>query len=130
MTLISCLFAISLLLAFLTDRLPFFKSVKAISIITRNSVKTIRSATVGDTEKQRRLLKNSWEIFRRTTHILGLAIIVFAAGYLLIVISDILQVSSSTTLFSYLGTRQGILVSLGSFLTYFSLKKVYAWVRV
>jgi hypothetical protein len=128
--LISCVFLICLILALLAEMLPFLKSVKAITIITKNSINTIKSVKMADAEKEKRLLSNSWEILWRSFYILGLVLIMFIAGYLLIIFIDLFGIYHQPVILTYLETKQGMLVSAGAFLAYFLLKKLYERVRL
>lgn len=126
----SCVFVICLFLSFLIGWLPFLKSAKAIGIITRNSIKTIRSAHLADAEKEKRLLTNSWQIFWRSFYILGLTLLVLSAGYLLIILIDVFGIYDRPAIVTYLETGRGLLISLVAFLTYFLCRKLYVRFRL
>ena len=130
MVLISYVFAVFFILAFLADRLPLIKSINKLSMLGKISLTTISSDAMEDSEKQKLLLANSAEIFKLSLKIAALVLLVLAAGYLLVWAADLLNIVKSPLLFSFLDTVTGIVISIFAFSSWFLIKKIYARARL
>lgn len=127
---ISYLYAVFFILAFLADRLPFLSIINNISQLSKSSIKTIRSDIIGDSEKQEILLSNSFGLFKQSLKMTGLILIVAACAFLLLLLSGVFRHLNYRILFDYIITTHGLLLAVISFLSYFLLKRLYVKVRL
>jgi len=130
MLLISYEFALFFILAFVADRVPFIRAAKEISALSKESIKTMKSVIIDDSEKQKVLLANAAAIFIRSLKITGLILLILIGGYLLAFAGDEFGIVKISVLFSFLETATGIIISLLAFGSYFLLKKIYARARL
>jgi hypothetical protein len=130
MLLISYVFAVFFILALMVDRLPLIKFINEISMLSKTSFTTIGSNTMEDSEKQKLLLTNSASIFKLSLKIATLILLVVAAGYLLMLAGDLLNIVKSPLLFSFLDTVPGIVISILAFSSWFLIKKIYVRARL
>jgi hypothetical protein len=130
MVLISYVFGIFFIMAFIADCLPLIKSMQKISLLGKASFKTIGSAEIADSGKQKLLLHNSAGIFKQSLKITALVVIVLVIGYLLVLAGGFLKIVSCAAFFNCLETAQGIIISIIAFLSYFLIKKIYARARL
>jgi len=130
MVLVSYVFAVFFILAFVADRVPLIESVKEISALSKESIKTISSTAIKDSQKQRILLANSAAIFKYSLKITCLALLILIGGYLLAFVGDELGIVKISVLFGFLETVTGIMTTLMAFGSYFLLKKIYARARL
>ena len=129
MVLISEVFVLFFLLAFLADRLPLVKSIRKIAGLSKNSGAIIGSNTVSDVDKQKLLLLNSVGLFKQSLILAVLILLVLLAGYLLIMAADFCGTVKIAVLLAFLETFAGIAVSILSFCCFFIIKKVYGRAR-
>jgi hypothetical protein len=127
---ISYLYAVFFILAFLVDRLPFLSIINAISQLSKSSVKTIRSDIIEDSEKQQILLANSFGLFKQSLKMTGLILLVSACGFLLLLLSGVFRHLNYRILFDYMMTTFGLLLAIISFFSYFLLKRLHVQVRL
>jgi hypothetical protein len=130
MVLVSYVFAVFFILAFVADRVPLIESVKEISALSKESIKTISSTAIKDSQKQRILLANSAAIFKYSLKITCLALLILIGGYLLAFVGNELGIVKISVLFGFLETVTGIMTTLMAFGSYFLLKKIYARARL
>ncbi|MDB5016389.1 MAG: hypothetical protein JWQ84_1221 [Mucilaginibacter sp.] len=128
--LISYLYIVFLILAFLVDILPFFVIIKSISQLANNSIQTIRSNILEDSEKEKFLLTNAIAMFRQSLKILGFVIVTAILGFLLLSLTILFNHSNYRLLLNYTVTFGGITVSVLAFFTYFLFKKLYVKIRL
>ncbi|MDB5008168.1 MAG: hypothetical protein JWP45_2561 [Mucilaginibacter sp.] len=128
--LISYLYVVFLALAFLVDFLPFFVIIKSISQLANNSIQTIRSNILEDSEKEKFLLTNAVAMFRQSLKILGFVIVTAILGFLLLSLTMLFNHSNYRLLLNYTVTFGGITVSVLAFFTYFLFKKLYVKIRL
>jgi hypothetical protein len=122
---ISYLYAVFFILAFLTDRLPFRGIISNISRLGKNSFQTIESDDIEDSNKQGILLANSFGLFKQSIKIAGLIFLVSVCGFLLLLLGGVFQNLNYRILFDYMVTTYGLLLSIISFFSYFLLKRLY-----
>jgi len=127
---VSYLYVVFFILAFLADRLPFLSIINIISQLSKSSIKTIRSDIIGDSEKQEILLTNSFSLFKQSLKMTGLILLVSACGFLLLLLSGAFKYLSYRILFDYMITTYGLLLAIISFFSYFLLKRLYVKVRL
>jgi len=127
---ISYLYAVFFILAFLADRLPFLTIINNISRLSRDSFQTIRSAIIEDSKKQEILLANSLGLFKQSLKMTGLILLVSACGFLLLLLSGVFRHLNYRILFDYMMTTYGLLLAIISFFSYFLLKRLYVKVRL
>lgn len=127
---VSYLYVVFFILAFLADRLPFLSIINVISQLSKSSIKTIRSDIIGDSEKQEILLTNSFSLFKQSLKMTGLILLVSACGFLLLLLSGAFKYLSYRILFDYMITTYGLLLAIISFFSYFLLKRLYVKVRL
>ena len=127
---ISYLYIVFFILAILVDRLPFLPVIKKTSLLGINSVQTIKSDSLSDSEKQRLLLDNSFNIFKQSLKMLALIILIAIVAYALLMLSILFNPLNYRVLIKYLATINGLILSLVSFFSYFLLKKLYVKIRI
>ena|SRR5579872_3863496 len=127
---ISYLYTVFFVIAWLVDLLPFFSVVKNISLVSWQSMQTIKSNDIDDSEKEKILLTNSFKLFKESLKLLGFITIIAVAGFALLLASKAFKPSNYTTLLKYTLTLYGLLLSVIAFLSYFVLKKLYVKVRL
>jgi hypothetical protein len=128
--LISSVFAIFFIMAFIADGLPLIIAMQQMSILAKASLKTIGTDKMTDSEKQKLLLINSANIFKQSLKIAALVAIVLTLGYLLIFAGGFFKLVNDKAFFSFLGSTGGIIISMLGFLFYFLIKKLYARARL
>jgi hypothetical protein len=128
--LISYLYSIFFVLAFMADRLPFIAFMGRVSFIARNSVQTIQSTGLNDNQKQKLLLANSGLMFLQSVKIFVLILIVAAFGLLFSFLANVFNTGNQRFLMDYAETWRGILLSILAFLSFFCIKKVYVRVKL
>ena len=129
-TLISYLYVFFIALALLADRFPFATIVKSIALLGVSSFKTIRSDTTDDSEKEKRLLANSWGIFLQSIKIIAFIILIASGGLILLLTGSCFRSLTYGDLLSYIITFNGLILSVISFLSYYLLKKLYVKIRL
>jgi hypothetical protein len=128
--LISYLGAVCFIVAFLADYLPFVTFTNKIVLLTRSSVRTMRSAMITDADKEKILLANSMAVFTRSVKLTGLTLLVLIIGCLLLFLTNVFKISDGGFLLRYLETMHGLALSLISFTAYFLVKKIYVRIRL
>jgi hypothetical protein len=127
---ISYLYVVFFILAFLADRLPFLTIINSISRLSKGSFQTIKSDIIEDSKKQEILLSNSFGLFKRSLKMVGLILIVSICGFLLLLLSGVFKHLNYRILFDYMITAYGLLLSIISFFSYFLLKRLYVKIRL
>lgn len=129
-TIISYLYIVFFILAFLADRLHFLSIISNISRLGKSSFQIIRSDAIEDSKKQEILLTNSFGLFKQSLKIAGLILLVLVCGFLLLVLWAIVQNLNYRILVDDVMTVYGLLLSIISFFSYFLLKKLYVKIRL
>jgi len=124
------LFIVFLLLACITDILPFIKSARKITSLSQNSIKIIQSADIDDDQKQSALLKNSLAIFKESFKITLFTAILVGLLLLSLRISNFVEPLNYDYLLEFLISVTGVLLSVVAFVSYFLIKKLYGRLRV
>jgi hypothetical protein len=124
------LYIVFLMLAFLADCLPFLILIKRIAGLGANSFKTIRSANIPDTEKEKLLLFNALNMFKQSLKIIGFIALIIICGLILIWLTVYFKVLTYTRLYDYIITLNGLLLTSAAFFSYYLLKKLYVKVRL
>jgi|ERR1700743_32016 hypothetical protein len=127
---ISYLYIVFFIVAALVDYLPFLPTIRKTSLLGFNSLQTINSNNIEDSEKMKILLANSLNIFKESLKMLALIILVALSGYILLLLSIVFKSLSYTVLFNYMITLNGLVLSVISFFSYFLLKKLYVKTRL
>jgi hypothetical protein len=127
---ISYLYIVFFIIAALVDYLPFLPTIKKTSLLGFNSLQTISSNNIEDSEKMKILLANSLNIFKQSLKMLALIILVAFCGYVLLLLSVIFKSLSYRVLLNYVITLNGLVLSVVSFFSYFLLKKLYVKIRL
>jgi pilus assembly protein TadC len=127
---ISYLYIVFFIIAALVDYLPFLPTIKKTSSLGFNSLQTISSNNIEDSEKMKILLANSLNIFKQSLKMLALIIWVAFSGYVLLLLSVVFKSLSYRVLLSYVITLNGLVLSVVSFFSYFLLKKLYVKIRL
>ena len=127
---ISYLYVVFFIAAALVDYLPFLPVIKKTSQLELNSLQTIRSNNIADTEKEKILLANSLNIFKQSLKMFAFIILIADCGYVLLLISFLIKPLSYVVLLKYMITLYGLLLSVISFFSYFLLKKLYVQIRL
>jgi hypothetical protein len=118
------------IIALIADFLPFSPIIKTVSSLAINSVQTIKSKNINDSEKEKILLFNSFEIFKHSIKLIGFILLILIFGGVLLLISTLFKSLDQSVLFHYVLTINGLLLSVISFLSYFLLKKLYVRFRI
>jgi len=127
---ISYLYIVFFIVAALVDYLPFLPAIKKTSLLGFNSLQTISSNNIEDSEKMKILLANSLNIFKQSLKMLALIILVAFSGYILLLLSVVFKSLSYTVLLNYVITLNGLVLSVVSFFSYFLLRKLYVKIRL
>jgi hypothetical protein len=123
-------FIVFFLVAWLADRLPFIKTAGAINRISRNSLQTIQTESIKDSEKQGILLRNSLEILKYSLLIIAFTVLLVVLLVICLEASVFIKPLNPAYLTDFLISIQGILLSVLSFLSYFLMKKLYGRFRI
>ena len=123
-------FVVFFILAFLVDRLPFMVIINKILALNKLSLQTITSTEIEDSKKQEMLMANSMNIFKESSKLVGLILIVAACGFLFTLLFGLIPHKSYTDLLDYVKTLGGILLSVVAFVSYFLIKKLYVKFRL
>ena len=124
------LFVIFLLIAWMADTIPFIKSAKSISQLSKSSLQTIQSEEMDDTTKQGILLSNSLGIMKKSLLIILYTALLIAILLILLKASEFISPLNFNFLSNYLISLSGILLSIFGFLSYFLLKNLYVRLRL
>lgn len=124
------LYILFLLLAFLSDILPFLSLAKIIFSVSTDSFKVIRSDLLDDKQKEHFLLNNSAAIFINSIKIIGLILLLLLCGLLLLLVIAICNRIDYITLIKYTTNFDGLKLAVIAFLTYYLLKKLYVGIRL
>ena len=127
---ISYLYILFIVLAFLADRLPFLSLAKNIVSLSKNSFNTIRSDLINDAGKEKLLLANSLTLLTQSLKIIAFIALLVACGLLLLLLMAILNSFKYADLVKYVITFNGVVLGAGAFLTYYLLKKLYVKIRL
>jgi hypothetical protein len=130
MLIISYLFVVVFITAFLVDILPFRKITKDILLISKKSLETIQLSTIDDSVKQKLLLSHSFSIFKESLKIGAFTLLIVGVVYGCFLLSEYFTRTSFQNLLDYSLTFSGVIISLISFFSYFLLKKLYVKFRV
>jgi len=128
--LISYLYAVFFILAFLADRLPFLTLIKKIPRLSKSSFQTIRSESIEDAKKQEILLANSLGIFKQSLKITACILLLAVCGLLLLLPGGIFLYLGFSGLLHSTITTEGLVISIASFFSYFLLKRLYVKIRL
>ena len=123
-------FIVFFLVAWLADRLPFIKTVGGINRISRNSLQTIQSESIEDSEKQGILLRNSFGILKSSLLIVAFTALLVGLLVICLEASVFIKPLNPAYLTDFLISINGILLSVVSFLSYFLVKKLYGRFRI
>jgi len=123
-------FIVFFLVAWLADRLPFIKTVGGINRISRNSLQTIQSESIEDSEKQGILLRNSFGILKFSLLIIAFTALLVGLLVICLEASVFIKPLNPAYLTDFLISINGILLSVVSFLSYFLVKKLYGRFRI
>jgi len=124
------LYFVFFIIAILTDFLPFSALIKNISQLGTNSLRTIRSPIIDDSDKERILLVNSLKMFKQSLKMTGFIILIAFCGILLLLPGSFFKSLNYRVLLDFLVTYTGIFLTLASFFSYFLLKKLYVKIRL
>ncbi|MDB5130962.1 MAG: hypothetical protein JWR02_711 [Mucilaginibacter sp.] len=127
---ISYLYIVFFVIAYLADYLPFFPLIKNISSLNKVSIQTIRANNIDDPEKEKILLNNSLQLFKQSLKLLGLVGVIALFGFVLLLASNVFRSLNQDILLRYIATLPGLLLSVIAFATYFLLKKLYVKIRL
>ncbi len=127
---IGYLYFVFLIIAALSDRLPFFSSIRLVSSLTIDSVQTIKSTSLEDTQKEKFLLANSFNILKNSLILLGYILLLVLLGFILLLFSEFIKLLKLSVLLSSIPTLMGLVVSIISFFSYYLIKKIYVKVRL
>jgi hypothetical protein len=124
------LFVTFLLIAWMADTIPFIKTAKSISLLSKSSLQTIQSEEIDDSAKQGILLGNSLGIMKHSILIILFTAVLIAILLLFLKISVFISPLNFDYLSNYLISLSGILLSIFGFLSYFLLKNLYVRLRL
>jgi len=130
LAIISYLFIVFFVIAWLVDHLPFLPLIKNVSGLSMGSMQIIKSNDISDLDKEKLLLAGSLKIFRESLKLLSFIILIAACGFALVAISSVFNILNYAILLKYMATLYGLLLSVFSFISYFLLKKLYVKVRL
>src|SRR6266487_296695 len=130
MTIISYLFIVVFITAFLVDLLPFQKSIRNILLFSKKTINTIQLSTIDDSVKQNLLLSYSFAIFKQSLKIGAFTLLIAAVIYGCFLLSVFFKQVSFQNLIDYSLTLSGIIICIVSFFSYFLLKKIYVKFRL
>ena len=124
------LFLVFLLIAWAADTIPFIKTVKRISGLSKSSLETIQSEKIDDSAKQGILLSNSLGIMKHSMLIILYTVLLIGILLFFLKVSVFITPMNFDYLTNYLISLSGIILSIVAFLSYFILKKLYVRLRV
>jgi hypothetical protein len=127
---ISYLYVVFFLIAWLVDLLPLFSIVKNSSLVSRQSMQTIKSNDIDDSEKEKMLLNNSFKLFKQSLKLFAFIVLIAACGFALLLISPVIKPLNYAKLIKYVPTLYCLVLSILSFVSYFLLKKLYVKIRL
>ena len=130
LAIISYLFIVFFVIAWLVYHLPFLPLIKNVSGLSMGSMQIIKSNDISDLDKEKLLLAGSLKIFRESLKLLSFIILIAACGFALVAISSVFNILNYAILLKYMATLYGLLLSVFSFISYFLLKKLYVKVRL
>ena len=124
------MYIVFFIVAIIADFLPFLATTKNISHVGLNSLQTIKSNIIDDSDKEKILLANSFNMFKQSFKLMALVMFVAVCGFLLLLPSMFFKPLNYHILLDFTVTYSGLLITIISFFTYFLFKKVYGQIRL